>query len=272
MKQKMTKNMADKTDTSPVIIKQEQAVGWVLLNRPDQRNALSADLMAKLDVALEKLLADEQVRVVVLAGAGGHFSAGQDLSERDPRQLDRMPDLEAVQKQVYHPILMRIADTRKPVIAAVDGIAAGAGAGLALHCDMVLASRQARFYLAFARLGLAVDAGLGWHLVRQLGRARTAGLLMTGGSLSAEEAHIAGLVSQICEGSAQEAAAELAGQLASGPQQALAEIKQLCRQAGQLDFAAYLQAEAAGQGRAGACPDYAEGVLAFLEKRSAAFR
>ncbi len=127
-----------------------------------------------------------------------------------------MPDLEAVQKQLYHPLLSRIAATGKPVIAAVDGIAAGAGAGLALHCDLVLASNQARFYLAFARLGLAVDAGLGWQLVRQLGRARTAQLLMTGGSLSAEEAQAAGLVSQICEGSAQEAAAELAAQLAAG--------------------------------------------------------
>ena len=268
----MTKNMAEETEKSLINIKQEQAVAWLVLNRPAQRNALSAALLAELDAALQNLLADERVRVVILAGAGGHFCAGQDLSERDPRQLDKMPDLEAVQKQLYHPLLSRIAATGKPVIAAVDGIAAGAGAGLALHCDLVLASNQARFYLAFARLGLAVDAGLGWHLVRQLGRARTAQLLMSGGSLSAEEAHAAGLVSQICEGSTQEAAAELAAQLAAGPQQALAEIKQLCRQAGQLDFASYLKAEAAGQGRAGAHPDYAEGVLAFLEKRPAAFR
>jgi 2-(1,2-epoxy-1,2-dihydrophenyl)acetyl-CoA isomerase len=263
--------MADRTNISPISVKQEQAVAWLVLNRPGQRNALSADLLADLEAALQKMLADKAVRVVILAGSGGHFCAGQDLSERDPRQLDKMPDLEAVQKQLYHPILARIAEADKPVIAAVDGIAAGAGAGLALHCDLVLASKEARFYLAFARLGLAVDAGLGWHLVRQLGRARTAGLLMTGGSLSAEEAHAAGLVSRVCEGSAQEAAADLAAQLAAGPQQALAEIKLLCRQAGQLDFAAYLQAEAAGQGRAGAHPDYAEGVLAFLQKRAAEF-
>ncbi len=236
-----------------------------------QRNALSADLLADLEAALQKMLADKAVRVVILAGSGGHFCAGQDLSERDPRQLDKMPDLEAVQKQLYHPILARIAEADKPVIAAVDGIAAGAGAGLALHCDLVLASRRRVSIWPLPRLGLAVDAGLGWHLGASWA-ARTAGLLMTGGSLSAEEAHAAGLVSQVCEGSAQEAAADLAAQLAAGPQQALAEIKLLCRQAEpSLILPPYLQAEAAGQGRAGAHPDYAEGVLAFLQKRAAEF-
>lgn len=265
--------MPNSDDKQTILIEQDDAVATIWLNRPERRNALTAAMLKDLLQAVLQLAADKTVRVIILTGTGAGFCAGQDLAERDPRQLKKMPDLAGVQRQLYHPLITALADTGKPVIAAVDGIAAGAGAGIALQCDLVICSAAARFYFAFARVGLAIDAGVGWHLVRQLGRARATQLLMSAGSLSAGEALAAGLVSEICpdDGTVQERAIGLARQLASGPRTALSEIKALCRQAGSLDFKDYLQAEAAAQGRAGADPDYAEGVLAFLEKRPPAF-
>ena len=253
-----------------------ERIGGILrltFNHPSRRNALTRDMLVRLREALETAERDEAVRAVVLTGAGGFFSAGQDLSERDPRTVDNWPlDLERIQAELYHPVIRLLRTMPKPVVAVVPGIAAGAAAALALATDIVLAGQSARFAFPFVNVGLSVDAGLGWVLTRSLGPARTRALLMTGGALSAEEAAAAGMIWR-CVPDAALASTEqdLVQSLISAPQQALRSIKSAIARAEGDAFDAYLLHEAAQQGMAGKAPDYAEGVLAFLQRRKPNF-
>ncbi|RKF16820.1 2-(1,2-epoxy-1,2-dihydrophenyl)acetyl-CoA isomerase [Roseovarius spongiae] len=257
-----------------ILTEVKDGVGMVTLNRPARLNALTRDLMLDLARALDGLAADDAVRVVCLTGAGRAFCAGQDLTERDPRAHPDPFDLEALQVELFHPVLRLIATMQKPVVARVNGLAAGAGASLALACDIVIAAQGARFIQSFSKVGLSVDAGGGWALVRALGPARARALLMLGEALGADEAAAAGLIWRAAPDAALDAEiAALTARLLATPRGALRGIKRAVAAATEAeDFDAYLAAEAALQGEAGRDPDYAEGVLAFLEKRAPKFR
>ena len=259
--------------TEAVLFTLENRVGTITLNRPDRLNAFNRDMLLRLAEVIEEAVASDDVRTLVITGAGRAFSAGQDLSERDPRGRSEPFDLEAIQKELFHPIVTALTETVKPVVMAVNGLAAGAGSSLALAGDIVIAARSARFIQSFAKVGLSVDAGGGWHLVKALGPARARALLLTGGAIGAEEAANAGLIWRCVDDDAFAGTiADLARHLADGPKTAYAAIKTAVAAAGSApDFGTYLAEEARLQGMAGASPDYAEGVLSFLEKRPTRF-
>lgn len=264
--------MAEQGEPS-IVVHTDGSVGRITLSRPQRLNALTADMLAALLAALRDLDADARVRAIAITGAGRAFCAGQDLSERDPRQRREPFDLEAIQRSAYHPILRLMRATPKPIVTAVNGLAAGAGVALALAGDIVVISESARFVFSFVKVGLSVDAGLGWNLVRALGPARARLLLMTGGELSAQDAASSGLVSACVADDAFETHVETLMQaLAAGPATALAGLKQAVNAATTGDWESYLDAEAKCQGAAGFDSDYREGVLAFLEKRAPKWR
>ena len=242
----------------------------ITLNRPARLNALTGGLLAALRARLEEA-ADDRIRCILIAGAGRGFCAGQDLNERDPDKIAWPPDLEAAQKNLFHPIVTSIRTLAKPVVVAVGGVAAGAGASLALAGDIVVAGRSARFIQSFAKIGLSVDAGGGWQLARLLGPARAKGLLLTGGALSGEEAERLGLIWRcVPDDALADTVGELARGFAAGPTTAYAAIK-AAMAATDGSFESYLAVEAAVQGVAGRSADYREGVSAFLAKRAPTF-
>lgn len=258
----------------PVLTRFEDGIGTISLNRPARLNALSREMMLALAEALETFASDGAVRVICLQGAGRAFSAGQDLSERDPRTQDHPFDLEAIQAALFHPVLRRIATMDKPVVARVNGLAAGAGASLALACDIVIAARSARFIQSFSNVGLSADAGAGWILVKTLGPARARAILMLGEALDADEAAGAGLIYRsVPDADLARETSALLDRLRAKPRRALCCIKRAVSAASEArDLDSYLAIEAALQGEAGRDPDYAEGVLSFLEKRTPVFR
>jgi 2-(1,2-epoxy-1,2-dihydrophenyl)acetyl-CoA isomerase len=262
----------NEADASLTVHRRDGAVAIITLNRPGRLNALTAPMLASLRQHLDEAEADPDIRAILLTGQGKAFCAGQDLNDRDPRKIAWPPDLEAVQKEHFHPVVTRLASSRKPIVVAVNGVASGAGASLALAGDIVIAADTARFMFSFARVGLSVDAGGGWHLVKVLGVARARALLMTGAALSGQEAVEMGLIWRcVPEAQLHATAMAIAQSLADGPMVALDLIKQATSCAMHLSFEDYLVEEARLQGIAGASNDYREGVLSFLEKRSAKF-
>ncbi|MCZ4353572.1 enoyl-CoA hydratase-related protein [Roseovarius aestuarii] len=250
-------------------------VGTIRLNRPTRLNALTRNLMLSLARALEGFAEDDAVRVVCLTGVGRAFSAGQDLEERDPRVHAHPFDLEALQIELFHPVIRLITSMDKPVVARVNGLAAGAGASLALAADIVLAAQSAKFIQSFSKVGLSVDAGGGWQLVRALGTARARAVLMLGEALGAEEAAAAGLIwRSVPDLNLDDELAALTTRLCSTPRSSLRSIKKAVIAASDTagSFESYLAIEAALQGEAGLDPNYAEGVLSFLEKRPPVYR
>jgi 2-(1,2-epoxy-1,2-dihydrophenyl)acetyl-CoA isomerase len=259
------------TDAPPVLEQTVAGVCTITLNRPDRLNALTRALMLDLRAAVDRACEQDAVRVICLTGAGRGFCAGQDLSERDPRKLAGPLDLEAIQADLFHPIVLALTGTPKPVVARVNGVAAGAGSSLALAADIVVAGRSARFVQSFAKVGLSVDAGGGAALVRALGPARAKAILMLGEALSGEEAQAAGLIWQVVDDEGlDEATDALTARLAATPRAALAGIKAAVAAADR-PLAEYLKEEARLQGIAGRHPDYGEGVLSFLERRKPNF-
>ena len=250
-----------------LLIETAHGVTTLTLNRPDALNALNAGLRGELLAAIRGAARDASVRAVVVTGAGRAFCAGADLrggsGERDFRR---------VLAREYNPLIRAIRDLEKPVIVAVNGVAAGAGVSLALAGDIVIASDDARFVPAFGRIGLVPDSGLTRTLVRALGRHRAAALLFLGEALGAADAHDAGLVARVVPSAElSAAAAELARSLADGPTRALGLTKRLLNRAEDDDLDAILGAEAALQDVAGRTADHAEGVSAFAEKREPRF-
>lgn len=257
----------------PLLFSIEDRVATITFNRPGRLNALTRELLTALRAAVERCADDDEIRAVLITGAGRAFCAGQDLDERDPRRRAEPFDLEAIQHELFHPVILGLAALPQPVVVAVNGIAAGAGSSLALAGDIVLAARSARFVQSFVKVGLSVDAGGGWRLVRALGPARATALLMTGGALSAEDAAAAGLLAECVDDDAlARRARDLAESLSRAPRTAVSAIKRAVAAAEKsANLAAYLEREAALQGEAGAHPDYREGVLAFLERREPRF-
>lgn len=244
------------------------AVTTLTLNRPDALNALNADLRAALLRAMKAATREATVRAVVITGAGRGFCAGADLRGGSGER-----DFRTVLSSEYNPLIEAIGACPKPVIASVNGVAAGAGMSLALAADLVVAAEEARFVPAFHRIGLVPDSGLARTLVRALGRHRAFEILAGERQLSATDAHEAGLVAAVLPADRlAEATAELAERLAAGATRGLALTKRLLAVAEDASLPAALEAEAALQELAGRTEDHAEGIAAFTEKRDPAFR
>lgn len=243
------------------------------LNRPEKLNAFNAELLAALGKAFEQAQDDPAIRAVLLTGAGRGFCAGADLDQRDVSPDAPPMDLGAGLEAVYNPMIRRMRALEKPIVCAVNGIAAGAGTSLAFACDIVLAARSAAFLQAFARIGLVPDAGATHFLPRLVGTARAMGMALLAEPLSAEEAERWGLVWRCVDDVALMSEAEaLAQRLAGGPTRTFGLIKRaLYASAGntldrQLDLERDLQREA------GTTADFREGVRAFKEKRKARYQ
>ncbi|HEY0811719.1 MAG TPA: enoyl-CoA hydratase-related protein [Pseudonocardia sp.] len=250
----------------------DPAVAVVTLNRPAKRNALTVELKEALLTALMGVAADRGVRAVVLTGSGTSFCVGQDLGEhRKSLESDPTSLLGTVEKH-YNPIVRTIATMPKPVVAAINGGAVGAGLGFALACDLRVAADTATFATAFAAIGLTADSGVSASLVHSLGAARATELLLLGESFDAAQAQTFGLVRAVVPVEEVLAAAlELARKLAAGPTLAYAEIKKAVALAAVSPLDAVLAAEAAAQSRLGATRDHREAVEAFLAKRPPRF-
>lgn len=258
---------------APLLVSRDGGVCRLTLNRPDKLNAVTADLGARFVQALDDCAADDTVRALLITGAGRAFCAGQDLSDRDPRRIDDPPDLGETLATVYIPIVRRLRALEKPVVCAVNGVAAGAGANLALNCDIVLAAASATFIQAFAKIGLVPDAGGSWLLPRLVGEARAKALALTAEPLSAETAAAWGLIWRaVPDANLMPEATSLAAGLAAGPTVGLGLTKRVIQAAAGQPLDAHLDLERDTQRVAGRTPDYAEGVTAFLEKRPPRFR
>lgn len=248
--------------------------GWteICLNRPDRLNSFNDDMHAQLSQSMHTAANDPSVRAVLLTGSGRGFCAGQDLSARDPRQLTQAPDLGDTLTRLYNPMVKLIRSMDKPVICAVNGVAAGAGANIALACDLVLASDAAKFIQSFAKVGLIPDAGGSWHLTRLLGTARAKALALTAEPLSAQQAQDWGLIWKcVPADELMEQARKLAQQMATGPTKGFASTKHAIHAAQTNSLDEQLALEASLQFECGQSADYAEGVTAFLEKRAPNF-
>ena len=244
-------------------------VATLTLDRPDALNALTVPVKLALRESLETLAADRTVRAVILTGAGRAFCAGQDLAEREAP--DAAP-LDVEVRERYNPIIRAIRSMGQPVIAAVNGVAAGAGASLAFACDLRIAAEEARFILAFGRIGLIPDSGATWFLPRLVGSAKAAELALVGDTVDSEEALRLGLVSRVVPADRlMDDARSLAGRLAEGPPLALALTKGALQRSMSIDLDEALEGEAKLQGIAGASADHAEGLAAFREKRPPRF-
>ncbi len=249
----------------------EGSVAYLTLNRPKVYNSFDREMAFALKAELINCAEDDRIRAVVITGAGKAFCAGQDLNEAiDP---DNGLDLGTIIKEHYNPLVQMIAGLRKPVIAAVNGIAAGAGANLALACDFVIASQNASFLQAFAHIGLIPDTGGTYYLPRLVGHAKATELMMLGEKLPAEEAQRIGMIYKAVPHEEFESAYKaLAVRLANMPTEGLALTKELLQQSAKNQLHEQLEAELAFQVAAGGTHDYQEGVNAFLEKRKANFK
>ena len=248
------------------------AVATVTLNRPEALNALTVEMKVSLREALERAASDAAVRAVVLTGAGRGFCVGQDLREHADSLADGETALATVRDH-YNPIVRAIAETPKPVIAAVNGAAAGAGASLAFACDFRLAADKASFLMAFARVGLGPDTGASWTLQRLIGYGRAAAMLMLAEPVSAEQALEMGLVNGVVPvDDLAAAAAELAGKLAAGPTVAYGGIKRALATAAVSDLATALETEADVQAECGQTADHRNATEAFLNKQQPTFQ
>lgn len=250
----------------------DPAVAVVTLNRPAKRNALTIELKEALVEALERVAADTRVRAVVLAGSGKSFCVGQDLGEHvQALQVDARTAFDTVRKH-YNPIVRVLATMPKPVIAAINGSAVGAGLGFALACDLRIAAEGATFATAFSAIGLTADSGLSASLVHSLGAARALELLLLGESFDAAQALASGLVRAVSPAEeVLDTALELARRLAAGPTLAFAEIKKAVAIGAVSSLDDVLAAEGAAQSRLGVTNDHKHAVEAFLAKRRPTF-
>jgi 2-(1,2-epoxy-1,2-dihydrophenyl)acetyl-CoA isomerase len=255
-----------------VLTSLEAGVLTLTLNRPDKLNSFNEEMHLALRAGFQRAADDPSVRAVLLTGSGRGFCAGQDLGDRDPRKGGGAPDLGATLETFYNPTLRLIRVLEKPVVCAVNGVAAGAGANVALACDIVLAARSAKFIQAFAKIGLVPDAGGSWSLARILGEPRAKALALLAEPLDAETAASWGLIWKAVDDAALlDEAKAVATRLAAGPTRGLGLTKRAIQAAATNTLDAQLDLERDLQREAGRTADYAEGVTAFLEKRKPEF-
>jgi 2-(1,2-epoxy-1,2-dihydrophenyl)acetyl-CoA isomerase len=242
------------------------------LNRPDRLNAFSRQMLEELADAWDKIEKDQAVRAVLLTGAGRAFCAGADLADSAAANTGSVPDTGALLEKFYNPMIRKIRALPKPVISAVNGVAAGAGCSLALCADIAVAGKSASFLQAFARIGLMPDAGGTWFLPRLVGDMRARALALLADQIPADKALAWGMIWQVVEdGELLDKATALAKQLAAGPTQAYARIKAALNAASGNTLSAQLDLERDYQRELGRTGDFAEGVAAFLQKRPAKF-
>ncbi|MDZ4104399.1 MAG: enoyl-CoA hydratase-related protein [Hydrogenophaga sp.] len=257
-----------------VLYEERGAVALVTLNRPDALNSFTRQMHRDLWTALDQAEANPVVRALVITGAGRGFCAGADLAEFDfapGPDLVKRADPGPVIEQAFNPTARRLQSLRMPTLAAVNGVAAGAGASLTMCCDIAIAATGASFIQAFSKIGLVPDAGGSWLLVERLGLARAVALAMTGDKLPAAQAKEWGLiwdVSDDCVG----ASLAMAAKLAAMPTQALVATRALLRDASTRTLSQHLDVERDTQSALGKTHDYIEGVMAFREKRPAQFK
>jgi 2-(1,2-epoxy-1,2-dihydrophenyl)acetyl-CoA isomerase len=254
-----------------ILYESADGVARLTLHRPDRLNSLNAAMHAELRDALTRTGADGS-RVLVLGGAGRGFCAGQDLGDRQVTGRGERADLGESIERNYKPLILALRALPVPTLAAVNGVAAGAGVSLALACDLVIAASSASFIQAFCRLGLVPDSGATWFLPRLVGRGRALGLAMLGERLSAAQAAEWGLIWRCVDDAAFPGAVdELARSLADGPTRALVRTRQAIDAAATQALDAQLDFERDCQRELGYTEDYAEGIAAFSEKRAARF-
>lgn len=244
----------------------------ITLNRPDRLNSFNDEMHLALRDALENAR-DSGARAILLTGAGRGFCAGQDLGDRDPSKMVGPPDLGKTLATFYNPLVRLIRSLDMPVVCAVNGVAAGAGANVALACDIVIAAESAKFIQSFSKVGLVPDGGGSWSLTKLLGEARAKALALTAEPLSASQAADWGLIwKAVPDAELMETATALALKLANGPTIGFAMTKKAIQAAHKNSLDEQLDLEAASQKLCGESDDYAEGVSAFLQKRAPRFK
>ena len=255
-----------------IIYEVENGVAKLILNRPKALNSFTQAMFAEVHEALASLKQDSSARVLLISGAGRGFCAGQDLNDRAVAPGETTPDLGESLENNYNPLIRTLAELPLPVICAVNGVAAGAGANIALACDIVIAAKSASFIQSFCKLGLVPDSGGTWILPHLVGRARAMGLAMLGDRLSAEQAQQWGMIWQVYEDDELAGAADaMAQHFAVQPTKGLALIKAAIRAAATNTLDQHLDLERDFQASAGKTQDYREGVAAFLAKREPRF-
>jgi 2-(1,2-epoxy-1,2-dihydrophenyl)acetyl-CoA isomerase len=248
------------------------SVARLTLNRPDKLNSFTSAMHVELRDALDSIQVDRTIRVLVVSGAGRAFCAGQDLADPDMAMGDTAPDIGNVVEQNYKPLILRLQNLRVPTVAMVNGVAAGAGASLALACDLAIAGRSASFLQAFSKIGLIPDTGGTWFLPQRVGMARAMGLALLADKLTAEKAAEWGLIWQVVEDNELASTVDkLATQLAAMPTKALVRTRQAMHAAPTHTLEQQLSMEGGFMRELGWSSDFAEGVAAFKEKRSPRF-
>lgn len=258
---------------STILFDVSEGVATITLNRPDKLNSFTKEMHAELRDALQAIKRDSEVRALLLTGAGRGFCAGQDLSDRKFGAGEKAPDLSESIDKNYNPLVRTLQSLEMPVVCAVNGVAAGAGANLALGCDIVLAARSASFIQAFCKIGLIPDSGGTFLLPRLVGTPRAMALAMLGERVSAEQAEAWGLIWKcVDDDKLQAEATALARQLAKGPTRGLSLIRRAIHASATNTLDEQLDLERDFQKIASGTEDYQEGVTAFLEKRSPQFK
>ncbi|HYH20825.1 MAG TPA: 2-(1,2-epoxy-1,2-dihydrophenyl)acetyl-CoA isomerase PaaG [Azospirillum sp.] len=253
---------------STILFEVAEGVATLTFNRPDKLNSFTTEMHAEVRDALAKVQTDPSVRCLLLTAAGRGFCAGQDLSDRAVAPGSAMPDLGESLEKNYNPLVRTLRRLEFPVVCAVNGVAAGAGANIALACDIVLAARSASFIQPFCKLGLVPDSGGTWFLPRLVGSGRAMALAMLGDKVSAEQAEAWGMIYKVVDDAAlQDEARKLARHLATQPTKGLALVKRAMQQSSTNTLDEQLDLERDYQREAGRTQDYREGVAAFTEKR-----
>ena len=258
-------------DFETIVLEVGAGVARLTLNRPDRLNSFTVQMHDEVSRALEAV-ANSEARVMVLTGAGRGFCAGQDLGDRAVAPGGEGVDLGESLEKRYNPLIRRLASLEMPVICAVNGVAAGAGANIALACDIVIAAKSAKFIQSFANIGLIPDSGGSWSLPRLAGQARAMGLALTGEPLTAERAEAWGMIWKCVDDDQLKGEVDaLATKFASAPTRGLAETKKLIRESGTRSLSDQLDRERDAQRMLGRTSDYTEGVGAFMDKRTPKF-
>lgn len=261
------------SDSTVLAVEDADGVRTLTMNRPDAFNSLTVELKQALLAEVQHAAGDEAVRAVVLTGSGRAFCAGQDLREHAALLDAGDPEPLRTVSEHYNPLISALATLPKPTVAAVNGMAAGAGASLAYACDLRVAAGSAQFLMAFAKVGLSVDSGASWTLPRLVGYGRAMEMLLLAEPVDAQQALAIGLVNRVAaDGESLAVAQQLAGQLATGPTAAYAKMKEAMAAAATADLPEALSVEAGTQAEAAGTADHREGVAAFLAKRNPRFR